>query len=279
MLFKKGFALATLGAVAPLMLSGCLSSSGGSSSRAPDPVDPGAPGSTFVALFDPATGELPFPTNLPFLGTTDGTLNIPTNELEGTARILAEQMNDLDGWSTVSPIEIRFAEEVDPDSLDGQIEVWRSTLTSFATAELLQRATALFQSDGPSAAIQLINAAVADDSHEPLAGHLVPVPGFTCEDRVTSNFEISVSATDPSVVLLKPLTPLAAADEQDCLTDSGAFYSQVIEPSELDSLAFSNGHLVVVGDGLTSSGGQRVAADATYAMLRDTPADELPQAL
>ena len=279
MLFNKRFAFASMGAVAPLLLSGCLSSGGGSSSRAIDPVDPGAPDSTFVALFDPATGELPFPTNLAFLGTTDGTLNIPTDELEGTARILAEQMNDLDGWSTVSPIEIQFAEEVDPESLDGQIEVWRSTLTSFATAELLQQAVTLFQSDGAAAAIQLINTAVADGSHEPLAGHVVPVPGFTCEDRVTSNFEITVSATDPGVVLLKPLTPLAAANEQDCLTDSGAFYTQVIEPSELDSLAFSNGHLVTVGAGLTSTTGQPVTADDTYAMLRDTPVEELPAAL
>ncbi len=107
----------------------------------------------------------------------------------------------------------------------------------------------------------------------------MPVPAFTCNDPVTFNFDISVSATDPSVVLLKPLTPLGAAGDQDCLLDSGVFYTQVIEPSDLDSLAFSNGHLVAAGTGLRSVEGESAVADSTYATLRDTLADQLPQAL
>ncbi|NLY58824.1 MAG: hypothetical protein GX071_09865 [Gammaproteobacteria bacterium] len=107
----------------------------------------------------------------------------------------------------------------------------------------------------------------------------MPAPAFTCSDPVTFNFDISVSATDPSVVLLKPLTPLGAAGDQDCLLDSGVFYTQVIEPSDLDSLAFSNGHLVAAGTGLRSVEGESAVADSTYATLRDTPADQLPQAL
>jgi len=263
------------------MLSGCLSSGGGGSSSANtrDPVDPGEPGapdSTFVALFNPTSGALPFPTNLAFLGTDDGTLNIALGE---TPTPLATQLNDLDGWSTVSPIEIRFAGEVDPSSLNGQIDVWRSTLTSVATAELLREAAALLDREGAAAAIDLINTAVADEAHEPLSGHVVPAPSFTCAEKATSNFDISVSATDPAVVLLKPLTPLAAANEQDCLTESGVFYTQVIAPSNLDSLAFSNGHVVVVRDGLRSNDNEPVIADSTYAMLRDTPAADLPVAM
>ena len=275
------FKLMTMGSIIPLMLSGCLSSGGGgsSSSNTPDPTDPGGPDtpdSTFVALFNPATGDLPFPTNLAFIDTEDGTLNLTLGE---TPTALATQLNDLDGWSTVSPIEIRFAGEVDPSSLNDQIDVWRSTLTSVATAELLQEAAALFRDEGAAAAIAMLNAAVANDEHDHLSGHIVPAPGFTCAEKATSNFTISVSATDPSVVLLKPLTPLAAANEQDCLTESGDFYTQVIEPSDLDSLAFSNGHVIAVGDGLMSVDGEQVIADQTYATLRDVPADQLPAAM
>lgn len=275
------FKLMTMGSIIPLVLSGCLSSGGGgsSSSNTPDPTDPGGPDtpdSTFVALFDPATGALPFPVNMSFIGTEDGTLNI---NLGPEPRILATQLNDLDGWSTVSPIEIRFAGEVDPSSLNDQIDVWRTTLTSVATAELLQQAAALFRDEGAAAAIDLLNAAVANGEHEHLSGHIVPAPGFTCAEKATPNFAVSVSATDPSVVLLKPLSPLAAANEQDCLTESGDFYTQVIEPSDLDSLAFSNGHVIAVGDGLMSMDGEQVVADQTYAALRDVPASELPAAM
>ena len=282
MITRTGFRLVTACAILPLLLSGCLSGGGGggsSSSNTPDPVDPGEPGqpdSTFVALFNTSTGDLPFPTNLPFLGTSDGTLNLTLGD---NPTALATQMNDLDGWSTVSPIEIRFAGEVDASSLNGQIDVWRSTLTSIATAELLKEAAALFTNDGAAAATQLINTAVAAGEHEPLTGHVVPAPGFTCAEKVTTNFEITVAATDSSVVLLKPLTPLAAANEQDCLTESGAFYTQVIEPSDLDSLAFSNGHVLAVRDGMRSVDGEPVIADQTYAMLRDTPAADLPAAM
>lgn len=270
---------AACGLIVPFVLSGCLSGGGGSSSSgATPPGEPQTP-SNFVALFDPTSGELPFPTNLPFLGTEDGTLDLPTEGLTGTPLTLASQMNDLDGWSTVAPIEIRFAEDVDADSLVGSIQVWRSTLTSVATAALLREALGIYQSTGAAAAIEHINAAVADGDHAPLSGHVVPVPGFTCAESATANFEVSVSATDASVVLLKPLTPLAAANEQDCLTQSGAFYSQVLQPSELDAPAFSNGYVVAVLNGLSSTEGDPVTADDIYATLRDTPAEQLPDSL
>src|SRR5690606_39392006 len=91
---RKRASLVGLCSIVPLVLGGCLSSGGGSSSKAPDPAEPGAPDSTFVALFNPATEDLPFPTNLPFLGTEDGTLNIPVDGLEGSALVLASQMNE-----------------------------------------------------------------------------------------------------------------------------------------------------------------------------------------
>src|SRR5687768_1018305 len=70
--------------VAGYLLAGC-SGSGSDSIGPTDPTsgngDPGgSPGvGEFVPLFRPTSGVLPFPIDLYFSGTTDGTLNLPTS--------------------------------------------------------------------------------------------------------------------------------------------------------------------------------------------------------
>ena len=50
-----------------------------------------------TALFQPASGQLPYPTDLYFAGSTDGTLNIqPANALMPNQAAI----NALDGYST-----------------------------------------------------------------------------------------------------------------------------------------------------------------------------------
>ena len=65
------------------------------------------------ALFQPLQGVLPYPTDLYFSGTTDGTLNIPANSLSPNTTGL----NALDGWSTTAVIRARFGGALDPASL------------------------------------------------------------------------------------------------------------------------------------------------------------------
>ncbi len=65
------------------------------------------------ALFAPLSGLLPYPTDLYFSGTTDGTLNIPANPFLPNAAAL----NQLDGFSTTAPISIRFSTGLDPATL------------------------------------------------------------------------------------------------------------------------------------------------------------------
>jgi len=72
------------------------------------------------ALFnpDPAAPVLPFPNNLFFVGSDDGTLNIPIGD--PAAQTLANPqfaLNQLDGFSTVAPIVTAVSESLDPDSL------------------------------------------------------------------------------------------------------------------------------------------------------------------
>ena len=110
------FAAALL--AAGYLLAGCS----GSSSDGIGPTDPtsgnGDPGSSsgvgeFRASFIPASGVLPYPTDLYFSGSTDGTLNLPLLQLLPNA----ETINSLDGFSTVAPATARFTAPIDATSI------------------------------------------------------------------------------------------------------------------------------------------------------------------
>jgi pimeloyl-ACP methyl ester carboxylesterase len=66
-----------------------------------------------TALFQPEAGILPYPTDLYFAGSTDGTLNIqPANPLEPNQAAI----NALDGFSTTAAIRETFAGPLNPAS-------------------------------------------------------------------------------------------------------------------------------------------------------------------
>jgi pimeloyl-ACP methyl ester carboxylesterase len=80
--------------------------------------NPPPPNSAGTALFQPLQGVLPYPTDVYFSGSTDGTLNIqPTNALMP----LQASVNQLDGFSTNAVIRTRFAGAINdgPTSLNG----------------------------------------------------------------------------------------------------------------------------------------------------------------
>ncbi len=75
---------------------------------------PPAPPAGLRALFQPLQGVLPFPTDLYFSGSTDGTVNIqPANPLIPNQAAL----NALDGFSTTAPIRARFSGPIGAASL------------------------------------------------------------------------------------------------------------------------------------------------------------------
>ncbi|HET8551520.1 MAG TPA: Ig-like domain-containing protein [Gammaproteobacteria bacterium] len=80
-----------------------------------------APQSTFSAYFAPQGGEMPYPNDLYFNGSEDGTLNIPlTDQAKANpaeAPVLA--VNQIDGFSTQAPISANFTAPIDPDSVVG----------------------------------------------------------------------------------------------------------------------------------------------------------------
>jgi pimeloyl-ACP methyl ester carboxylesterase len=79
----------------------------------PAGATPVTPQASTAALFQPLAGILPYPTDLYFAGSTDGTLNIqPENALLPNQAAI----NALDGFSTTAVIRARFASALDPAS-------------------------------------------------------------------------------------------------------------------------------------------------------------------
>lgn len=115
---KRLNAIAVAGTL--LTLAACSSSNGPDIGDTDPTSGNGNPGgnnpqpAATAALFQPLQGVLPFPTDLYFAGSTDGTLNIqPANALSPNQ----VGLNSLDGFSTTAPIRTRFGGAIDPDSL------------------------------------------------------------------------------------------------------------------------------------------------------------------
>lgn len=100
-----------------------------------------------VVRFSPANSELPFPTDILFSGTKDGSLNIPGTANNGkvTAPTNAQAsdpqvaLNTLDGFSTTSPATFTVTSEIDASTLADNVLVYRSDSSqaqqqAFATA-------------------------------------------------------------------------------------------------------------------------------------------------
>ncbi len=75
-------------------------------------------GQASEAAFDPSTGAIPFPNNLLFGGSLDGTLNIPLDEGVDASDISnpTVALNALDGFSTTEAITTSFSDPIDPES-------------------------------------------------------------------------------------------------------------------------------------------------------------------
>jgi dienelactone hydrolase len=116
-------ALALLAGVA---LSGCEASKDGP--YADFPTTPEA----MVANFNLAGSVVPFPNDLFFFGTTDGTLNLPAQAVPPVV-FTAAGLNTLDGWSTTASSITRFSLPLKADSISGSsvkvIELYLSNTT------------------------------------------------------------------------------------------------------------------------------------------------------
>lgn len=74
--------------------------------------------------FDSDTGAIPYPNNILFAGSQDGTLNIAYDATDADAA-LKVQLNTLDGFSTSSPITVPISAPVDAATLAGNVHVFK----------------------------------------------------------------------------------------------------------------------------------------------------------
>jgi len=85
----------------------------------------------FFARFDPSNSIIPFPNNLLFSGTVDGTLEIPFDPADADAAVKTA-LNALDGFSTIAPITASFSSAVDDTTLlaGSTVRLFEVTLSS-----------------------------------------------------------------------------------------------------------------------------------------------------
>ena len=119
-IYKRVFSFSMVAGISALY--GCSDSSSfdfdSSLATAQQQVAEAAAAAPPVALFDPASGDIPFPNSLLFSGTEDGTLNIPLGEgVAADLTVPQVSLNTLDGFSITSPITMQLSSAVDRDSL------------------------------------------------------------------------------------------------------------------------------------------------------------------
>jgi hypothetical protein len=111
-----GAALAVTGA----LLGGCFNATSGGPGI-PGPTNPesgngqpnGGNSATMRALYNVSLGLLPYPIDLYFAGSNDGTLRLPPT----LTQLTSGQINQLDGFSTTAPITVRFTAAIDGTTL------------------------------------------------------------------------------------------------------------------------------------------------------------------
>ena len=87
----------------------------------------------FHASFVPLSGVLPYPTDLYFSGSTDGTLNLPSTPFLPNAPAI----NALDGFSTVATATARFSAPINPATISAQTVIMLRVSVDNATKATL----------------------------------------------------------------------------------------------------------------------------------------------
>jgi pimeloyl-ACP methyl ester carboxylesterase len=192
---------------------------------------PAQPGSS-AAIFQLASGTLPYPYDVYFAGSTDGTLNIqPPNQLWPAQSAL----NGLDGFSTTAPIRETFNGPVDVASLAAPGAV---VVVHISTNNLTKAPVSPLQGG----------------TFVPLAGCVKGSAGCTA-----ANFDYMVgqASENPTILEITPLKPLAAST---CLPTPPATTS----PCAVASGGNGEGYMVLLTKAITV-GGVPAVADTDYA--------------
>lgn len=86
-------------------------------SSSPSPGNGNNPSAPLVAIYDPGGQAVPFPNDMYFSGGNGQTLNLPLPARSDARYSAIAAINELDGFSTMAPIDESFSAALDPSSL------------------------------------------------------------------------------------------------------------------------------------------------------------------
>ncbi len=137
----------------PVAVSLVLSACGFESETEAD-YTPAVGSDRLVASFSPSSAVIPFPSDLLFAGSTDGTLNAPVEDASDLADP-AVALNGVDGFSTLSPWRTTLAGALDTSTLNGNaVRVYAISNTGLTRlaygVQYVAQATVVEAADGSS---------------------------------------------------------------------------------------------------------------------------------
>ncbi len=260
-IITKKSALLGLSSTAVIVLGACSSSSDFDFERS---VEVGRTAIPLQAGFDPQNGVLPFPNNLLFRDSEDGTLNVPLTNADGTTTpsdTFADPrvaLNALDGFSTVEAFSTSFAQAGNDTPTQGlnpatliigdTVRVFEVALVPGAPLPIPGAIVAELTANDLLATTDAVNAART----EAAARALADAQGIEID-------EASIRQGDPATLIIAPRRPLKESTT----------YMAVVMGADTSSG-------VPVG-GVRDALGQPISAPATFSVaigtesLADTP--------
>lgn len=231
---KNRLALPAALVAVSMAVAGCTASKDG-------PNFPPKASENAFAKFDIATGNVPYPTDLFFAGTTDGTLNLPSIAYRPASMQTA--LNALDGWSPSASLVTGFSVPIDAATVNASsvkiIKLWLDPRTKGPANPADPTVQALFLPAGATS---------------PVAGILSYGTDFTADVSPDND-------SGGKVLRITPLKPFATSTGP--AVNSGANAGKVINV----------GYLILLTDGLKSASGTTMGSDALYSTIKSAPAD------
>ncbi len=157
-------------------------------------------------VMDSASGNIPYPNDILFSGSTDGTLNIPVDPASADAKV-KEALSSLDGFSTTSPINLSTTAPMESATLAGHVRLFKAS----AVASPLSNQIPLVHSIVKELEFGVDFAAMASSNHIALMPYAPLEPATTYVVALTrgiANTQGQMLESDAATLMINGTQPL-----------------------------------------------------------------------